>query len=509
MPPSAVFRLAIYASAFLVGFVIMAFEILGSRYLHPHFGGGVHVWAALISTVLLALMLGYFAGGWLADQTPRPPTLGILVIISAGLMAGVPVLADSYFEAVFDSVESVALGALLAAGGLMLPPLTLLGAFSPFAVRLILVDTAHSGRVAGRVYGISTFGNILGTLATTYAFIPHFGTAAMTMTLAGVTALVGIGLVIPLRGARGVGAIAATVSLALGGQAAACSGAPVPIATFKTLASGNLETLESPYQTIFIDKIGNRVMMRFGYHERDAEQSVHDYLMPWSLQHDYARLMTLAPVYAQERKSLLIIGLGGGVVTRYLHRHLDDLDVTGVEIDPMVVACARKYFGFRESETYRAVVQDGRVFLRRAKGQKFDMILVDAYKRHAIPFHLMTREFYDILSDHLAGGGVAVFNFFRSEALFPRNLATLADVFDQLDVYETRDGHNHIVYAYRGPRRDAETLQKIAGALQRKGGFRHNLMRLLARGGPAPEPVSDAQILTDDFAPVGVLSGEQ
>src|SRR5947207_15936199 len=63
---------AIYLVAFVTGAIIMSFEMLGSRYLNPYFGSGIYTWAALISTVLLALTVGYFFGGVLAGRTASP-----------------------------------------------------------------------------------------------------------------------------------------------------------------------------------------------------------------------------------------------------------------------------------------------------------------------------------------------------------------------------------------------------------------------------------------------------
>ena len=60
----------IYLIAFVTGAIVMSFEMLGSRYLNPYFGSGIYTWASLISTVLGALTVGYFIGGWLADRNP-------------------------------------------------------------------------------------------------------------------------------------------------------------------------------------------------------------------------------------------------------------------------------------------------------------------------------------------------------------------------------------------------------------------------------------------------------
>ena len=72
---SATAAAVIYTVAFVTGAIVMSFEMLGSRYLNPYFGSGIYTWAALISTVLIALTAGYFLGGALADRTPSPACL--------------------------------------------------------------------------------------------------------------------------------------------------------------------------------------------------------------------------------------------------------------------------------------------------------------------------------------------------------------------------------------------------------------------------------------------------
>ena len=64
-----------YVVAFVTGAIVMSFEMLGSRYLAPAFGAGIYTWASLISTVLAALCVGYFLGGYAADRYPSPAIL--------------------------------------------------------------------------------------------------------------------------------------------------------------------------------------------------------------------------------------------------------------------------------------------------------------------------------------------------------------------------------------------------------------------------------------------------
>lgn len=182
------FRIALYANGFVLGFVLMGFEMLGSRYLNPHFGSGIYTWAALISVTLFALMIGYFLGGRLVDRYPSCRLLGSLVLAAAAAMALLPHLIGPMIEVV-SRIDDLHVGVSLAALLMLFVPITLIACFSPFAVRLLLVNTDASGRQTGSVYGISTCGNILGTLATTFWLIPSMGSVGITYIFAIVTAI--------------------------------------------------------------------------------------------------------------------------------------------------------------------------------------------------------------------------------------------------------------------------------------------------------------------------------
>jgi predicted MFS family arabinose efflux permease len=185
-------RTGLYTSAFLLGFGLMGYEMLGSRYLNPYFGSGINTWAALISTVLGALMIGYFVGGELADRRPDGKVAGVITIIAAIYLALLPPLADDIILTTIALFGDGPVGAIGATIALFLVPLAMIGSFSPFAIRLLLTRTDHAGRVAGWVYGISTIGNIAGTLVTTFVLIPSLGTRNNTYVFATVIGLVGL-----------------------------------------------------------------------------------------------------------------------------------------------------------------------------------------------------------------------------------------------------------------------------------------------------------------------------
>jgi sugar lactone lactonase YvrE len=209
-------RLGLLAALFVIGFALMGFEMLGSRYLNPYFGSGINTWACLISVVLFAMMVGYFGGGYAVDAFPGVGLLALCVALAAACMLIVPPTADAVLQLMLQTLGDGFLGVLVAALALSLLPVAFLSACSPFVVRLLLVDLDAGGKTAGLVYSVSTLGNVAGTLATTFYLIPGFGIRAITTAFGIILAVLAV-LLFLARGelAKGVRTAAAVVMVAL------------------------------------------------------------------------------------------------------------------------------------------------------------------------------------------------------------------------------------------------------------------------------------------------------
>ena len=193
---------AILAIGFSLGVALMGVQMATSRYLTPYFGSGIEVWASLISTVMLSLMAGYYIGGRVADRFPRTDVLGSAVAIAGLFLLAVPPLATPVLDWTLDNLGDGVGAVLFAASAIMFVPLTLLSFFSPYAVRLLLADAQHGGRVAGSVYSITTIGNIVGTLGTSLYLMPRIGSRDITTLYAGVIIVCGVLLFALRRSAR-------------------------------------------------------------------------------------------------------------------------------------------------------------------------------------------------------------------------------------------------------------------------------------------------------------------
>ena len=162
--------------------------------------------------------------------------------------------------------------------------------------------------------------------------------------------------------------------------------------------------------------------------------SIVDLADPDDLQVPYTRLMAAALLYPQNIKRILMVGLGGGSISTYLGRAMPDVQIDVVELDPGVIAAGRKYFGLQETDKVHFIESDGRVFLNRNK-EPYDLILLDAYRELGVPFHLLTREFYELVKARLAPGGAVASNLSGNTKLYLSTLATFRAVFPTVDVY--------------------------------------------------------------------------
>jgi MFS family permease len=263
------------------------------------------VWANTIGVVLVALALGYWLGGRYADRHPHLRGLCLLVLVAAVLIAAVPFAARPFLGfsvAAFDTVSVGGFaGSLFGVLVLVAVPVTLLGAASPWAVRLAVADPARSGEVVGRLYAISTTGSLFGTMTAALLLIPLLGTQRTFLVFA---------LALALAGAAGLGwrfaAVPGPLALAIA----------VPPGTIKAADTGRVlheeETLHQ-YARVVERPDGSRAL------ELNEGQAVHSLYRPGSyLTGDYWDGHLVLPFAARERapERIAILGNAAGTVAR-------------------------------------------------------------------------------------------------------------------------------------------------------------------------------------------------
>ena len=222
---------------------------------------------------------------------------------------------------------------------------------------------------------------------------------------------------------------------------------------------------------------------------------------------EYTALMFAGLLFDEAPTDVLVVGLGGGVIPEALHHYYPSARIDVVEIDPVVVEAARAYFGFRTDAGLRSHTMDGRVFVKRAR-QRYDLIFLDAFQGRTIPFHLKTREFLREVVGILKPGGVVVSNLHRGPRLYDSERATYAAAFGTNYAFAGTASGNLILVsdAAPGPPLPRSALLQRAARLQAAHRFSFDLPAQARKLQERPDWKADAQVLTDDFAPVETLN---
>ena len=191
-------KLTIFLVAAWSGFYVMAVELLSGRLLAPSFGNSIYVWGGIITVFMLALSLGYLLGGQLSVFAPTLRRLG-LVLIAAGV-ASLPivVLGDRVLDWIFDHIHDPRYASLLASSTLFFVPTAISGMISPYAVRLLATTVQSTGKSAGLLYFVSTFGSAAGTILTSFYFVLWFDVNQIFAGMIAISILLGLAT-LPLR----------------------------------------------------------------------------------------------------------------------------------------------------------------------------------------------------------------------------------------------------------------------------------------------------------------------
>jgi spermidine synthase len=271
----------------------------------------------------------------------------------------------------------------------------------------------------------------------------------------------------------------------------------------------------SPYHHIRVTQEGDLRTLCFD----DATETRMSLQDPLKGHFEYTEYFHMAWLWNTQLTNVLMIGLGGGSAQRAFEHYYPSVNVETVEIDPKVVQVAKDYFSFKASERQKVQVEDGRVFLRRSTG-RYDLIILDAYVGgrygSSIPQHLATKEFFELVRDHLTTNGVAAYNVIGTTSDWHAGIVgaiyrTLKAVFPQVYLFPARSSQNVVLIATPAAyRMDIYNLRQRAGVLTqlRRVTMPTFRQRLEAFQVQPPPSAAHSPVLTDDYAPVeGLAAG--
>lgn len=395
--------------AFFGSGCLLVLELVAARLIAPTLGVSLYTWTSVIGVVLGGVSLGNYVGGRVADRWPSRSVLAMVYasasassLLVLGLLPHVP-----SFDLPVGSPPL--LQVLWVTAVLFLLPSTILGVPTPLLTRMSLEAIDHTGRVVGRIQAAATAGSIVGTFATGFFLISWFGTRAIVCGVAAVLLILALAIRSPLFHTRGPWiASPLLVAIVLTGW----------YATTPCTTESNYYCLRvSPGTVSTIDETGQTVRIRPPIQRLYLDSLIHsqvDLANPTNLLYGYEQLYAdvLTELFP-DRDDLRTMGLGGGGYTfpRYLDVVYGAGSTTVAEIDPAVTRTALDFLGFSPSPRVRLVEGDARLILHDMDDdERFDAILGDAFNDYGVPYHLATREFDELVSDHLTDDGVYLLN---------------------------------------------------------------------------------------------------
>lgn len=489
-------------TVFISGMTTLAAELTAGRLIGNVFGTSNLVWASIIGLILIYLTLGYFLGGKWADQNPTPGALYRILAWAAFTVGLVPYVAGPVLRSAASAFEALSVGIMagsfIAVLILFIVPITLLGAVSPYAIRLSVDDASKAGQISGKIYAISTLGSFIGTFLPTLVTIPTIGTTKTFLVF---------GLLLLFVALAGLGKFASR------NEMLKFIWMPVLLAAIAILSAGQalknttgkVYETESAYNYIQVQEVNGFTLLRL-----NDGQGVHSIYNPDILYYNGPWEQFLIGPYFYENRSpdeiqrMAIVGLAAGTAARQATAvYGEDIIIDGFELDEKIVEVGRKYFDMN-MPNLNVYIGDGRLNLERSP-YKYDIIAVDAYRPPYIPPHMTTLEFFEIAASRLTDNGVLTLNVGSvpgDRRLVDGLATTMAAIFPSVHIVDIPGTLNTMIFATRQPTTPANFAANMA-RLAQDASLNPLLVTTMASAFANIQPgYETTTVFTDDLAPI-------
>lgn len=465
-------------TSFVTGSAIMILEILGFRLLAPYFGYSVYVWGSLIGIIMVALSAGYYYGGRIADKNPDLKLIYSFILLSGLYTLGVLFFHKSLLSSL--SELGVIYGSLVSTSVIFGPPMILLSMVSPFFIKVISKED-NVGSSAGKIYSVATVGSIFGTFFSTFFLIPLWGTRATLI------ACIAMLFIISLTGMSVFSRNYKHLMLL-----------PIFFLAFLSHNPHNSNVIfekDSFYNLVIVERSEDSLYLKLNenkyFHSVNGEDFFRSYLVYFLA----GPLLTGGDV-----KDIAVLGMGAGSSILELKNLYPDVKIDAVEIDPVVVDTAYRYFGLSDVKDIKTYIEDARTFVR-SNNKMYDILEIDLFQGGPYtPFYTATKEFFSDCYGSLKDSGLVMMNILdmSDEKIIAGPIEnTILTVFPKL--YEVRYGSNYIVFAFKEDVTKEDIAQRLSSqSIFNKKMFLEELKEVRFN--------NSLVVFTDDLAPIERLT---
>ena len=474
---------------FLGGAIGMGLELIAARVLSPYVGSSNVVWTSIIGIILVSMSLGYWIGGKSADKDANINQLANILLYAALATSTIPLLEICVVKIIAGIIPNLIIAAILCAIIAFSIPSFILAMISPYAVKIKSKEETEIGSLSGKISSLSTIGSIVGTFLMGFVLIPNIGVSNINIS---VTIILFIMSLIARENKDkkviyiNIVAIGIMMILIVLGKS-----------IFKINNPNIILDTDSQYSRIWVKQIQTE---KVTYRTLQVDRGLESYIdtETGKMGAKYLRYYDLFEYFNKDAKSTLLIG--GAAYTYPIHylQKYNDKTIDVVEIDDKMTQIAVEQFGLnindRRLKTYS---QDGRSYLNYSKN-KYDTILMDAFKGTNAPFELTTYEALTNAKSMLNENGVVITNIISAlegdNAKFIQyEYATYKAVFDDVRIFrvadmDVNDIQNLILVGIKGDlKMDSSKSEEYSQYLNMQ----------------ISDFKTDKTIVTDDFAPIG------
>ena len=368
------------------GIASISVQFFIQRIAIPYFGSSIYSNSLIVGVFLMALALGYYLGSRLK---PRFELLQY-IIFSAGIIYSLLVNSEvlNYFVTVFGRSYFV----LFLFNLISTFPLGIL--FSLIPIILIGVNRTDKANVSsGRIYSMSTVGNVLGCIITSFFLVYYFGLTNAVLILSVLLFIISI-YVATKVGNKVLFFLCATL-----------------IVSMRLIPTNDKSKLSTIYSDVKIIETEN-------FKKLMVNNSLASFYNKKNSYAEYINIIRKDFFESSEDKEVLVLGGAGSTIS-----HNDNNRYVYVEIDKLLWEFSQN--NFLKTKNDGVHFEDGRRFLIENE-KKWDFIVMDIYSnRINIPWHLLTQEFFNLLGSRVKENGIIIINaihnsYFKSK--FSRSL---------------------------------------------------------------------------------------